>query len=229
MGRASGAVRRSLIRGGQAARAVGLLTAGGRRHVGRDAVLIAVGRHGRGTAAIIKIRVPGIVVWPAAGVRGERDDLFGGGQAWVGEGRRQRRLFWRRLDGAGSGRLRLGVAIRPGGGRDGGGLFHLVDRNHPSGQEVDQNGDAARQAAIAVSPMPDSPRVDGKELREAALRDVERAERRAEFGRINWYLHEGKLIRPAPPVFVAPGHARMFRQLYRTPHGLYVGLKRASI
>src|SRR5262249_51186379 len=127
MGRASGAVAGACTGrpGGQAA---GLLTADGRLHVGRDAMLIAVGRRGRGTAAKIKIRVSRIVVWPAAGVRGERDDLFGGGQAWVGEGRR-----W-----AGSGRLRPGVAIRPGGGKDGGGLLDLADRNCPGGQEVDQ-------------------------------------------------------------------------------------------
>jgi len=146
-----------------------------RCHAGRDAVLIAVGRCSRGTAAKIKIRVPRIVVWPAAGVRGERDNFFGGGQAWVGEGRRQRRPFWCRPDEEGSGRLRFGG--------DKGGCFDLLNCHHPRGQEAEHNGDAARQAAIAVSPMSDSPRVDGKELREAALRDVERAERRAEFGR----------------------------------------------
>jgi len=144
-------------------------------------VLIAVGQCGCGKAAKIKIRVPRIVVWPAAGVRGERDNLFGGGQAWVGEGRRQRRPFWCRPDAEESGRLSFGAAVCSGG--DKGGCFDLLNRHHPRGQEAEHNGDAARQAAIAVSPMSDSPRVDGKELREAALRDVERAERRAELGR----------------------------------------------
>src|SRR5262249_15375 len=140
MGRASGAVAGACTGrpGGQAA---GLLTADGRLHVGRDAMLIAVGRRGRGTAAKIKIRVSRIVVWRGGGVGGGGGDLFGGGQAWVGEGRRQRRLFWCRLNGAGSGRLRLGGVIRPGGGGDG--SFDLLDRHHSRGQEVAHNADGA--------------------------------------------------------------------------------------
>src|SRR5262249_18893890 len=114
-----------------------------------------------------------IATRPAADSWGECADLFGGGQAWVGEGRRQRGLFRRRREEGGGRRLRFGAAVGLGGGRDGGGLLHLADRNHPSGQEAEHNGNAARQAAIAVAPMPHGSRVDGKELREAVLRDVE--------------------------------------------------------
>jgi len=124
--------------------------------VGRDAVFIAVGRRGRGTAAKIKIRVPRIVVWPAAGVRGERDDLFGGGPAWVD------RLFWCWLDEERSGRLSFGAAAVCSGGDRDGGLLNLLNRHHPCGNEMDQDMGSAREVAIAGSPMSDGSSGDAK-------------------------------------------------------------------
>jgi len=171
--------------------------------VGRDAVLIAVGRRGRRAATEAKIGVPRIANRPAASSWDERDNRQGCLCLCL-----CLCLCRCRLDGVGSEWLRFGTAIRPGGGGGdgggGGGLFDLGDRNRPSGQEAGQNGDAVRQVAIAVLPMTYGPRADAEELREAALRDVERAE----FGRsrrwghiaaddaINRYLHEGKLLRP---------------------------------
>ena len=57
-----------------------------RRHVGHGAVMFAVGPLGNRTAAEVKIRVPRIAARPAANLWGERADLFGGSQAWVGVG-----------------------------------------------------------------------------------------------------------------------------------------------
>ena len=74
-----------------------------RRRVGQGVVMFAVGPPGNRTAAEVKIRAPRIAVRPAAVLRGERDDLFGGGQAWVGEGGclggRRGGLLRRRRDG----------------------------------------------------------------------------------------------------------------------------------
>ena len=73
-----------------------------------------------------------------AGVRGERDDLFGSGDGVsVGEGgcpgARRGGLFFRyRLDAEGSGRLFFSATVGPGGDRDGG-LLNLCDCNRPSG------------------------------------------------------------------------------------------------
>ena len=106
-----------------------------RRHVGHGAVMFAVGPLGNRTAAEVKIRVPRIAARPAAGLWGERADLFGGGQAWVGEGGclggRHGGLFRRRRDEEGSGRLRFGAAVCPGGDSDGG-LLDLGNRHRPA-------------------------------------------------------------------------------------------------
>ena len=124
-----------------------------RRRVGHGAVVFAVGPPGSRTAAEAKIRVPRIAVRPAAGPWGERDDFFGGGQAWVGEGGclggRRGRLFRRRRDEEGSGRLRFGAAVCPGGGSDDG-----PRPGQPSPRRKPGGGpqvDAAGNAAIAVS------------------------------------------------------------------------------
>src|SRR5262245_37948580 len=107
-----------------------------RRHVGQGAVMFAVGPLGNRTAAEVKIRVPRIAARPAADLWGERADLFGGAQAWVGEGgclgACQGGLFQRRRDEEGSGWPRFGAAVCPGGDRDGGGL-HLGNRHRPRG------------------------------------------------------------------------------------------------
>jgi hypothetical protein len=58
-----------------------------RRHVGHGAVSFAVGLPGNRTAAEVKIWAPRIAARPAASLRAERADLFGGAQAWAGEGR----------------------------------------------------------------------------------------------------------------------------------------------
>src|SRR5262249_35602329 len=57
-----------------------------RRHIGQGVVVFAVGLFGNWIAAEIKIRVPRIATWPAAGLWGERVDFFGGGRAWIGGG-----------------------------------------------------------------------------------------------------------------------------------------------
>ena len=157
-----------------------------RRHVGHGAVMFAVGPLGNGTAAEVKIRMPRIAARPAASLWGERADLFGGSQAWVGEGgglgARQGGLFRRRLDEEGSGRPRFGAAVCPGGDRDGG-LLDLGNRHRPRGQEAEHNADSAWDAAIAVLPTSDAPRADAEQLGDAVLCDAERAECLAEFGR----------------------------------------------
>src|SRR5262245_7106667 len=126
-----------------------------RRHVGHGAVMFAVGPLGNRTATEVKIRVPRIAARPAANLWGERADLFGGGQAWVGEGgclgARQGELFRRRLAEEGSGRPRFGAAVCPDGDRDGS-LLDLGNRHRPGGQEAEHNTDAAWDAAIATLP-----------------------------------------------------------------------------
>jgi hypothetical protein len=134
----------------------------------------------------VKIRVPRIAARPAANLWGERADLFGGGQAWVGEGgclgARQGGLFRHRLAEEGSGRPRFGAAVCPDGDRDGG-LLDLGNRHRPRGQEAEHNADAAGDAAIAVLPASDVPRADAEQLGGAALCNAEGAKRRAEFSR----------------------------------------------
>ena len=48
--------------------------------VGQGVVLFTVGPPGNWIAAEVKIRVPRVAVWPAAGFWGERDDLLGGSE-----------------------------------------------------------------------------------------------------------------------------------------------------
>src|SRR5262245_4784952 len=71
-------------------------TARQRHHTGHGTVLLAVRLPlGRRAGAKMKIRMSWIAKRPAAGFRGKRIDLFGGGgdgQVWVGKG------FRRRLD-----------------------------------------------------------------------------------------------------------------------------------
>ena len=158
-----------------------------RRHVGHGAVVFAVGPPGNRTAAEVKIRVPRIAARPAADLGGERADLFGGGQAWVGEGGC--------LGGAAQGRT-VPAPARRGGERaaqvwrcrlSGRGQRRRPARpGQPSpsrSQEAEHNADAAGDAAIAVLPAPDAPRADAEQLGDAVLCDAERAECRAEFGR----------------------------------------------
>src|SRR5215471_16897075 len=51
-----------------------------RRHVGHSAVMIAVGLLDNWIATKMKIGVPRVATRPAAGFRGERDDLLGSGE-----------------------------------------------------------------------------------------------------------------------------------------------------
>jgi len=76
---------------------------------------------------------------------------------------------------------RFSATICPGGDRKGG-LFDLVDRHRPRAQEVDHNTDPARKAALAPLPAPDASGGDIEHLRDAALREAELGEHRAEFG-----------------------------------------------
>jgi hypothetical protein len=145
--------------------------------------MVAVGPLGNRTAAEVKIRVPRIAARPAADLWGERTDLFGGSQAWVGGGgclgARQGGLFRRRFDEKGSGRLRFGAAVCPGGNRDGG-LFDLGDRHRSRGQKAEHNADSAWDAAIAVLPTSDASRADTEQPGDAVLCDAERVEGCAE-------------------------------------------------
>jgi hypothetical protein len=160
-----------------------------RRHVRHGAVMFAVGPLGNRTAAEVKIGVTRIAAWPATGLWGECANLFGGGQAWAGEGgcfdARRGGLFRCRLDEEGGGRPRLGAAVCPGGDRDGG-LLDLGNRHRPRGQEAEHNADPAWDAAVAVLPTSDAPRADAEQLGDALLCDAERAEGRAEFGCGHW-------------------------------------------
>jgi hypothetical protein len=156
------------------------------RYVGHGAVMFAIGPPGRRTAAEVKIGVIRIAARPAAGPQGERDDLFGSGETWVGEGgclgARQGGLFRRRRDEEGSGRLGFGAAVCPGGDRDGG-LLDLGNRHRSRGQKTKHDDDAAGDAAIAVLPASDAPRADAEQLGDAVRCDAERAECRAELDR----------------------------------------------
>ena len=86
-----------------------------RRRVGHGAVVFAVGPPGNRIAAEAKIRARRIAARPAAGPRGECHDLLDSGEIWVGEGGclggRRGRLFRRRRDEEGSGRLKFGAAV----------------------------------------------------------------------------------------------------------------------
>ena len=130
-----------------------------RRRVGHGAVVFAVGPLGNRTAAEVKIRAPRIAARPAAVTRSERDDFFGGGETWVGEGGclggRRGRLFRRRRDEEGSGRPRFGAAVGSGGNSAGDrSTWPIVTQ--PASQEAEHKVDAAGDAAIAVSPAPDA-------------------------------------------------------------------------
>jgi len=155
-----------------------------RRRVGHGAVVFAVGPPGNRIAAEAKIRARRIAARPAAGPRGECHDLLDSGEIWVGEGGclggRRGRLFRRRRDEEGSGRLKFGAAVCPGGDRDDG--LDLVNRHRAASQEADHKADAAGDAAIAVLPASDAPRADAEQPGNALLCDAERSDRRAEFG-----------------------------------------------
>jgi hypothetical protein len=153
-----------------------------RRRIGQGAVAFAVGPFGNRFAAEVKIAVLGIAAWPAARIWGERADLLGGGRAWIGDGGcRGVCLLRRRLDEEGSGRLRCGAAVCPGGARDGS-LLDLIDRNRSGGQEAEHDADAAGNAAIAIPPTSHAPRTDAEQLGDAVLREAERVECLVKFG-----------------------------------------------
>ena len=122
---------------------------------------------------------------PAAVLGSERDDLFGGAQARVGEGgclgRRRGGPLRGRRDGERSGRLPFGAAVGPGGDSDGG-LLDLGNRHRPCGQQAQHDANPAGDAALAALPAPDASRADAEQLGDAVLREAERAECRAEFG-----------------------------------------------
>ena len=127
-----------------------------RRRVGHGAVVFAVGPPGNRIAAEAKIRARRIAARPAAGPRGECHDLLDSGEIWVGEGGCLGRLFRRRRDEEGSGRLKFGAAVCPGGDRDDG--LDLVNRHRPRGQKTKHNADAAGGADAEGKPEPHSSR-----------------------------------------------------------------------
>jgi len=183
--------------------------AGPRRHVGHGAVMCTVRRLDNWITAEVKIRAPRVTTRPAAGSRGERADLLRGGQVLISEGDcLVGGPFRRRLDEEGSGRLRFGAAVRPGGDRNGG-LLDLGNRNHPGGQEVKHDVDSAGDAAVAGLPAPDAPRADAKQLGDAALCNAEYAECRAELIR-----GRGALVSP-PEVFSKAGRCSLPSQVAR--------------
>jgi hypothetical protein len=155
-----------------------------RRRVGQGVVVFAIWPRGNRASAEVKIRVPRISARPAAVARGERDNFFGSGQAWVGEsdclGGRRGRLFRRWRAGEGSGRLRFGAAVCPGRDSDGD-LLNPVNRHHSRDQKTKHEADAAGDAAIPVLPAPDAPRADAEQPGDAVLCNAERGEGRAEF------------------------------------------------
>ena len=153
-----------------------------RRGVCPNTMRFTIGPPGNRTAAEAKINR--IAARPAAGLWGERADLFGGAQARAGEGgsRGARQgVFRRRRDGEGSRRPGFGAAVCPDGDRDGG-LLDFGNRHRSCGQEAEHNADATGNAATAVLPAPDAPRADVEQLSDVALCDAECAEGRAEFG-----------------------------------------------
>ena len=129
-----------------------------RRHVSHGAVVFTVRPLSNWIAAEAKIRAPRIATRPAAGPWGKRDDLFSscGCLGAHQDGRRRRRLGEK-----GRGRFRFGVAVCPGGDRDGG-LFDLVNCNHPGGQKPEHNADATWDATVAMLPASDAPRTDAE-------------------------------------------------------------------
>ena len=153
-----------------------------RRHVGHGAVMFAIGPPGHRTSAEVKIMVPRIAARPAANLWGERADLFGGSQAWVGVGgclgARQGGLFWRRRDEEGSRGPKFGAAVYPDSG-----LLDLGNRHRPRSQEAEHNADAAGDAAIAILPTPHAPGANAEQSRNVVLCDAKRAECFAEVSR----------------------------------------------
>jgi hypothetical protein len=143
--------------------------------------MVAVGLLDNWITAEVKIQVPGVAARPAAGVGGERADLFRGGQARIDEGgclgARQGQLFRRRLARKESGRLKSGAAVCPGG------LLDLGGRNRPGSQEAKDDSDAVWNPAITRSPATDVPQSDAEQLGDVLLRDAERAKHLAEFNR----------------------------------------------
>jgi len=153
------------------------------RQVGLGAVVLAVRRRDNWITTETEITVPGVAERPAASPRGERADLFGSGEASVGEGgcldACRGGLVRHRL----SGRLAFGAAVGPDGGDGDGGFFDLGDRNHLGDQQAKHNGDAHRGAAIATLPASDTSRLDIEDLGDVALREAECGEHRVKFGR----------------------------------------------
>ena len=153
---------------------------------GHITVMAAVGLLDNWFSAKMKIRAPRVATWPAAGVGGERADLFRGGQARIDEGgclgACQDRLFRCRITEKGGERLKSGATVHPARNRDSS-LLDLGDRNRPSGQETKHNSDSTGDGTIAVSPAPDASWLHAKELSDTLLLKAERAKRRTEFDR----------------------------------------------
>jgi len=165
-----------------------------RRQVGQGAVVFTVRlRDNRSAAAEVKIGIPRVAVWPAADPWGERENFFGGSQDGGERCARRRfrrhrfRINCRRGDtGLGFGIGDRGLGVRRSAsvrlGRSGS-LLDVPDRDFLGSQEAEHNADAAGDAAIAMLPASDAPRTDTEQLGGAMLREAERAERRAQFGR----------------------------------------------
>jgi|SRR6516225_835434 len=150
----------------------------------RSAVLFAIRPRGSWIAAETKIRTPWIAVRPAAGSCGKRKDLLGSSGVGVCDGgcfdAGPGGLCWHRFDERENRRFRAGMAVCPDGDRNGS-LLDLVNCDHPGGQQTEHDADTMRDAAIAMLPTSNTSRTDAEELSNAALREAERVERRAEF------------------------------------------------
>jgi len=147
------------------------------RPAGQGAMLFAIGPFGNRTAAEAETRLPRIAIRPTAGPWGERADRLGGA--------RQGGLLRRRRDEEGDGRLGLSGAVGSSGNRSGG-LLDLNDCDCFHGQEAKQKKDPIGDVTITRLPSADAARADAEQLGDAVLRDAERAECGAKFGRGCW-------------------------------------------
>ena len=125
-------------------------------------MMFAVGPPGNQIAAKMKVRTPRITTRPATSPWGEREDFFGDGELWVGEGGRpQRGLCGRRRGRGRSGRPRVGTAVGPNGDRSGS-FFDLGNRHRPRGQQAKHDTDPTGDAAITMLPTSDAPWTDAE-------------------------------------------------------------------
>jgi hypothetical protein len=140
-------------------------------------VIVAVRLLDNWITAEVKIRVPRVAARPAAGVGGERADLFRGGQDRIDEGGCLRRRLTKK-----SRRLKSGAAVHPSRNRNGD-LLDLLDGNHPSSEKAKHNTNPMWHSPSPGFPTPDLSRPHTEQLGDALLREAKHTERLAEFDR----------------------------------------------